>query len=80
MQYYLIVFYADEESALKGLVRESCWLSCPVDCRMSRWSTWGPCVGSPCGVGLQTRTRNILVNASTGGRPCGVTAQTKVLY
>lgn len=37
----------------------------PVDCRMSEWSPWGPCVD-----GVRTRTRSAVEVAAVGGAPC----------
>lgn len=39
----------------------------PVDCEVSEWSDWSIC-SAPCGNGTQTRTRNILTPAYSGGK------------
>ena len=46
---------------------------CPVDCVISDWGPWSECVGlSPdaCGKGTQTRRRQIINEATLGGKPC----------
>lgn len=41
-----------------------------ADCVLSEWSAFGDC-SSPCGPGVQKRTRSITTPASGGGAPCG---------
>lgn len=42
---------------------------CPVDCKMSSWSTWGKCT-KECEGGSQARTRSILKKPKNGGEQC----------
>lgn len=42
---------------------------CARDCRYGSWSSWSACTRS-CGIGLQTRTRDIVTPASENGTPC----------
>lgn len=41
----------------------------PVNCEVSAWSAWGPCIGTS-GMMKQYRTRTVLVPAQEGGEPC----------
>lgn len=45
---------------------------CPIDCIQSEWSRYGLC-SLTCGGGIQTRTRDTLVEAANGGIACGPT-------
>ncbi|KAL7645331.1 UNVERIFIED_CONTAM: hypothetical protein RMT77_003717 [Armadillidium vulgare] len=47
----------------------------PRDCRVSEWGEWSPC-SKTCGIGEQTRTREILKHARRGGKPCPVLEET----
>ncbi|XP_024081370.1 thrombospondin type-1 domain-containing protein 7A-like isoform X2 [Cimex lectularius] len=60
-----------------GLKEEPCFISCPIDCILGEWTSWGDC-SSQCGPGMQNRTRKILRKESHGGRPCGNEVETKV--
>ena len=42
---------------------------CPVDCVVGEWESWGSC-STPCGDGLKTRRRPILVAPQYGGAEC----------
>ncbi|KFH13639.1 sushi domain (scr repeat) domain-containing protein, partial [Toxoplasma gondii VAND] len=42
---------------------------CPVECTYTPWTDWTPC-SVTCGVGKQTRHREIATDAQFGGRPC----------
>jgi hypothetical protein len=44
----------------------------PVDCLVSEWSEWGPCIN-----GSQTRTRTILVSPANGGLSCPVLSEVR---
>lgn len=44
--------------------------SCPVDCVLTGFSSWGSCTKS-CGSGTQIRTRNVFRAAQFGGVACG---------
>jgi len=44
-------------------------VACPVNCRVSAWSSWSGC-STECGGGKQTRTRTHLVEAAHGGQEC----------
>lgn len=44
---------------------------CPAtDCELTHWSEWGVCFATDCGVGQQTRERNIWQTASLEGKSC----------
>ncbi|CBZ54470.1 putative thrombospondin type 1 domain-containing protein [Neospora caninum Liverpool] len=44
-------------------------IPCPVECTYTPWTDWTPC-SVTCGVGRQTRTREIETEARFGGQPC----------
>ena len=44
----------------------------PIDCLVSDWSEWGPCIN-----GSQTRTRTILVSPANGGESCPVLSEVR---
>lgn len=44
----------------------------PVDCVLSAWSAWGPCVN-----GQQSRTRTVITPPSNGGSACGPLTETQ---
>lgn len=44
----------------------------PVDCLVSEWSEWGPCIG-----GVQIRTRTILTTPKYGGASCPVLSEAR---
>eukprot|EP00747_Dinoflagellata_sp_TGD_P121039 gnl/TRDRNA2_/TRDRNA2_173374_c0_seq1.p1 gnl/TRDRNA2_/TRDRNA2_173374_c0~~gnl/TRDRNA2_/TRDRNA2_173374_c0_seq1.p1 ORF type:complete len:1602 (+),score=263.90 gnl/TRDRNA2_/TRDRNA2_173374_c0_seq1:84-4889(+) len=53
-------------------------ISCSADpaaldasCVVSEWTAWSEC-SEPCGSGIETRTRNVLAEASEGGNGCNV--------
>jgi len=50
-------------------MRECSRSRCPVDCVLSKWSSWSRCHG-PCGEGLRKRYRSIRVPALYGGKRC----------
>ncbi|XP_039285521.1 LOW QUALITY PROTEIN: thrombospondin type-1 domain-containing protein 7A [Nilaparvata lugens] len=62
---------------MTGLQDEPCLVSCPVDCQLSEWSSWGSC-NVLCGPGLQNRTRTVTRQDSNGGRACGALTQWKL--
>ena len=41
----------------------------PVDCSWDNWSAWSQC-SLTCEVGIKTRSRNISIEASNGGKAC----------
>ncbi|XP_064634127.1 thrombospondin type-1 domain-containing protein 7B-like isoform X2 [Lineus longissimus] len=47
---------------------------CPQDCVLTKWSGWSECTGS-CTNRKRFRTRQILVTAFSGGRPCNSTIE-----
>eukprot|EP01134_Creolimax_fragrantissima_P000840 CFRG0840T1 len=42
---------------------------CPIDCQVSPWSTWSVC-STECGLGSQTRTRNVTQYNNAVGATC----------
>ncbi|XP_047666453.1 thrombospondin type-1 domain-containing protein 7B isoform X2 [Tachysurus fulvidraco] len=52
-----------------GVEEEACAVPCPVDCRLSEWSTWSSC-SAPCGGGVKVRARWLREKPFNGGRPC----------
>ncbi len=50
--------------------------ACPVDCKVSEWSSWTTCDKS-CGGGTQKRSRTILQQPANGGAVCPVLAETQ---
>lgn len=51
-------------------------VKCPVDCRMSRWSSWSKCTRE-CEGGAQGRTRSILTVAKNGGASCSTAQESR---
>lgn len=49
---------------------------CPVDCRLSDWSSWSRCSAN-CGTGRQTRNRTILQVSLNGGKECAALSETQ---
>merc|ERR1719356_133613 len=49
---------------------------CPVDCRLHAWSGWSKC-SAECGGGVTQRLREVKLPMKYGGKPCGVTSETK---
>jgi len=49
---------------------------CPVDCKMSRWSSFSKC-SKDCEGGAQSRTRSILVQPKNGGSACNTVQETR---
>jgi hypothetical protein len=47
--------------------------SCPVDCEVSSWSSFGGCSKS-CGTGTKTKTRSVSVKTDHGGAACPILA------
>lgn len=52
-----------------GVEEERCVVPCPLDCRLSEWSTWSSC-SAPCGGGVKVRARWLREKPFNGGRPC----------
>jgi len=44
----------------------------PVDCQVSEWSDFGPCIN-----GQQTRTRSVVTQPRNGGAPCPALTETR---
>jgi hypothetical protein len=44
----------------------------PINCQVSAWSTWGPCIS-----GFEERERTIITPASNGGTPCPILIETR---
>ncbi|XP_033731850.1 thrombospondin type-1 domain-containing protein 7A-like isoform X2 [Pecten maximus] len=53
----------------KDTKEKTCRIPCPVDCKMSSWSTWSLCP-TKCGAGVQQRFRNNMKLPSPRGRQC----------
>jgi len=49
---------------------------CPVDCKLATWSGWSKC-SAECGGGVTQRLREVKMAMKYGGKPCGVTSETK---
>uniref|UniRef100_A0A8C5G0V7 Thrombospondin, type I, domain containing 7Ba n=1 Tax=Gouania willdenowi TaxID=441366 RepID=A0A8C5G0V7_GOUWI len=52
-----------------GYMVEVCHIPCPLDCKLSDWSSWSGC-SATCGGGLKTRSKWLREKAFNGGRPC----------
>ncbi|MEQ2248502.1 Thrombospondin type-1 domain-containing protein 7B [Ilyodon furcidens] len=52
-----------------GYIVEVCHIPCPLDCKLSEWSSWSAC-SSSCGSGLKIRSKWLREKAFNGGRPC----------
>ncbi|XP_072253400.1 thrombospondin type-1 domain-containing protein 7B [Leuresthes tenuis] len=52
-----------------GYIMEVCHTPCPLDCKLSDWSSWSAC-SALCGSGLKIRSRWLREKAFNGGRPC----------
>merc|ERR550532_1089391 len=50
---------------------------CPVDCVMSKWSSWSKC-SKECESGVQSKTRSILTKPRNGGETCDATNEERV--
>lgn len=57
--------YVDEDLPMRPLHP----MDIEVDCQVSAWSTWSPCSES-CGSGWQSKSREILIHPSHGGKTC----------
>merc|ERR1719181_168137 len=51
-------------------------IKCPVDCVMSKFSSWSKC-SKECEGGVQGRTRSILTQPLNGGQACNTAAETR---
>jgi len=51
-------------------------VKCPVDCRMSRWSSFSKC-SRDCEGGVQGRTRSILTQPKNGGLSCNTAQESR---
>ncbi|XP_069894326.1 thrombospondin type-1 domain-containing protein 7B [Dipodomys merriami] len=52
-----------------GYIEEECNIPCPFDCKLSDWSSWGPC-SSSCGIGVRIRSKWLKEKPYNRGRPC----------
>ncbi|XP_014851900.1 PREDICTED: thrombospondin type-1 domain-containing protein 7B isoform X1 [Poecilia mexicana] len=52
-----------------GYIVEVCHIPCPLDCKLSDWSSWSAC-SSSCGSGLKIRSKWLREKAFNGGQPC----------
>ena len=53
--------------------------SCPVDCEVSVWATWGDCSHN-CGTGTKKRTRTVVKQSNYGGKDCEHLEKTDSCY
>mmetsp|Transcript_92515 Transcript_92515/g.267097 ORF Transcript_92515/g.267097 Transcript_92515/m.267097 type:complete len:908 (+) Transcript_92515:2-2725(+) len=51
-------------------------VQCPVNCKMSEWSTWSSCTRA-CDGGIRQRTRNVLTEPRHGGDACDAATETQ---
>jgi hypothetical protein len=51
-------------------------IKCPVDCVMSRWSSWSKC-SKDCEGGVQGHTRNIITKPKNGGKKCNTAQESR---
>ncbi len=49
---------------------------CPIDCVVGSWVEFGNC-SSPCGAGMQTQSRSVIVASANGGMACPPVTQTQ---
>jgi len=59
--------YVDEDLPMRPL--PPIGMDIEIDCRVSAWSTWTTCSQS-CGTGWQTKSREVLIHPSHGGKTC----------
>merc|ERR1719456_189011 len=52
-------------------------IKCPVDCVMSKWSSYSQCTREACGGGVQGRSRSILTQPNNGGLSCNTVVETR---
>ncbi|XP_059059091.1 thrombospondin type-1 domain-containing protein 7B-like [Achroia grisella] len=59
-----------------SLLRGACTVTCRRDCVLGSWGEWGPCAVEPDSrAAFRFRTREVIQEASGGGRECGATLQ-----
>eukprot|EP00929_Paragymnodinium_shiwhaense_P099365 TRINITY_DN609_c0_g1_i1.p1 TRINITY_DN609_c0_g1~~TRINITY_DN609_c0_g1_i1.p1 ORF type:complete len:1079 (-),score=306.41 TRINITY_DN609_c0_g1_i1:261-3497(-) len=51
-------------------------IKCPVDCKLSEYSTWGKCT-KECGGGVQARSRSVQSKPMNGGQACDALQETR---
>lgn len=54
-------------------------VKCPMDCKMSTWSSWSKCT-KECGGGVQGKTRSISHKSENGGKTCDTVQEQRACH